>query len=51
MEYCNSSLVIDGVLLIRYNSRSVLSKNITDVLKKLASDMGTNLLKLILENV
>jgi len=42
-HYCNPDLVIDGILLTRYNARSVLSREIAELLEKLAAQLETRL--------
>lgn len=44
-KYCNSSLRIDGIVLTRYNSRSIISREVADMLKKLAEQLETRLYK------
>ncbi len=41
--YCNPALKVDGILLTRFNSRTVLSREIADLIAKAAEDMGTKL--------
>lgn len=42
-KYCNHSLSIDGILLTRYSSRSVLSREIAELSNQLAGKLGTKL--------
>lgn len=42
-QYCNNGLFIAGVLLIRYNGRAVLSRQVTDIAAQLADKIGTKL--------
>lgn len=42
-KYCNRSLRIEGILLTRYSSRSVLSREIADLSNQLADKLGTKL--------
>lgn len=42
-EYCNSSLQVDGILITRYNARTVLSREIGDMIGQAAAGMGTRL--------
>lgn len=42
-KYCNNSLKILGILLTRYNLRSIISKEIAQMLSKTASDLNTKL--------
>lgn len=44
-KYCNPSLSIEGILLTRYSSRSVLSRDIADLAEQLASRLGTKVFK------
>ena len=44
-KYCNRSLGILGILLTRYNSRSVLSRDVTTIAGSLARKLGTSLFK------
>lgn len=42
-KYCNRSLKIAGILLTRHNSRTVLSRNISEMLGEQAENLGTRL--------
>lgn len=42
-KYCNPALDISGILLTRYNSRAVLSRDISEVVKQLAEKLDTKL--------
>lgn len=44
-KYCNPNLKIEGILLTRYNSRAVLSRDIAEYAKQLAEKLGTKLFK------
>lgn len=44
-KYCNPNLKIEGILLTRYNSRAVLSRDIAEYAKQLAGKLGTKLFK------
>lgn len=44
-KYCNPALRIEGILLTRYSSRSVLSREIADISDQLANKLGTRLFK------
>lgn len=44
-KYCNNELEISGILLTRYNSRSVLSKEVAEMAEQLAAKLGTKLFK------
>lgn len=42
-KYTNSNLKTDGILLTKYNDRTILSREITEKYKELAEDIGTRL--------
>lgn len=42
-KYCNRSLKVDGILLTRYDKRSILTKEMTEVIKQYAEEQGTSL--------
>lgn len=44
-KYCNPGLVIEGILLTRYSPRSVLSREVRELMEQLAQRMGTRLYK------
>jgi len=44
-KYCNNNLKILGILLTRYNNRTVLSRDIYDTLKEIASKLDTKVFK------
>lgn len=44
-KYCNPGLEIEGILLTRYSARSVLSREVADMLEDLAAKLGTKLFK------
>lgn len=44
-KYCNPSLKIAGILLTRYNPRSVLSKDVAELAAQLAQTLQTKLFK------
>ena len=44
-KYCNPNLKIAGILLTRYNSRSVLSREVAELAEQLADKLGTKLFK------
>lgn len=44
-KYCNPDLSIEGILLTRYSSRSVLSRDVADLAEQLAFKLGTKLFK------
>ena len=51
-EYCNSDLIIYGILLTRFNGRSVLSREVGETLDKTAKEINTRLFKTkIRENI
>ncbi|MCL2565767.1 MAG: ParA family protein [Defluviitaleaceae bacterium] len=39
-KYCNPELVIKGILLTRYNSRTVLTRDITEIIRYKAHELG-----------
>lgn len=47
-RYCNQSLVIDGILLTRYNSRSILSRDMADLMRTAAEQLGTKIYKTVI---
>lgn len=42
-KYCNSGLAIYGILLTRYNGRTIISKEIADTLERKAQELNTKL--------
>jgi chromosome partitioning protein len=44
-QYCNSELKVKGILLTRYSSRAILSRDISDVLEQTAKRLNTKLFK------
>lgn len=44
-KYCNPSLTIAGILLTRYNGRSILSREVTTLAEQLAQRLGTKVFK------
>lgn len=44
-KYCNPRLQIEGILLTRYSSRSVLSNEVAQLAEQLAQRLGTRLFK------
>lgn len=44
-KYCNPALKVDGILLTRYSSRSVLSRDVADLANQLATKIGTKVFK------
>lgn len=44
-KYCNSELYIEGILLTRYNGRTILSRDIKDMLERLARTLETRVFK------
>ncbi|GHT34230.1 chromosome partitioning protein ParA [Endomicrobiia bacterium] len=51
-QYCNNALKIGGILLTRYNERTLISRDIADTLRKIASNLKTKLYKTtIRENI
>ncbi|GHT47041.1 chromosome partitioning protein ParA [Endomicrobiia bacterium] len=51
-QYCNNALKIGGILLTRYNERTLISRDIAETLGKIASNLKTKLYKAtIRENI
>ena len=51
-KYCNTLLMLDGVLLTRYNARTVLAAHLRGVFEKIADEMGTKVYNTVIrENV
>lgn len=44
-KYCNAALEIKGILLTRYNPRSVLSRDIAEIAEQLAIRIGTKVFR------
>lgn len=44
-KYCNPNLKVAGILLTRYNSRYILSKEVAELAEQLADRLGTKLFK------
>lgn len=44
-KYCNPALTIEGILLTRHNPRSVLGREVEEMLAELAERLGTRLFK------
>lgn len=44
-KYCNPNLAVAGILLTRYNPRSVLSREVADLAGQLAEKLGTRLFR------
>lgn len=44
-KYCNPALAVDGILLTRYNHRSILSREVAELAGKLAEKLGTKLFR------
>jgi len=44
-KYCNSGLDIEGVLMTRYNPRTVIGRDLKDKIQKLANDLNTKVFK------
>lgn len=44
-KYCNRNLETSGILLTRYNPRSILSKDVKSMAERLAGKLGTSLYK------
>jgi chromosome partitioning protein len=43
--YCNPGLIVEGILITRYNSRAILSRDLADTIDATASQLGTKLFK------
>ena len=44
-KYCNPNLKIEGILLTRYNTRTILSREVSEMAEKLAEKLETKLFK------
>lgn len=44
-KYCNPKLHISGILLTRYNARTIISKDMTEMMEKMAEKLHTKLFK------
>lgn len=44
-QYTNPNIKVDGILLTRYNDRTVLSRTVADLAKQIAESMGSVLFK------
>ena len=44
-KYCNAALKIEGILLTRYNPRSILSRDIAEIAGQIADKLDTRLFK------
>lgn len=44
-KYCNPNLEIEGILLTRYNPRTILSREVSEMAEKLAKKLETKLFK------
>ena len=44
-KYCNPALQIEGILLTRYNPRSVLSREVAELAQQIAGKLGTKLFR------
>jgi len=51
-QYCNPSFIIKGILLTRHNTRTILSKDMQDMIGETAKNLGTRLfITTIRENI
>ena len=51
-KYCNTLLMLDGILLTRYNSRTLLSAHLHGTFEKLANEMKTKVYNTVIrENI
>jgi chromosome partitioning protein len=44
-QYCNNALEVKGILLTRYSSRAILSRDIAEVIEQTAKQLNTKLFK------
>jgi len=44
-KYCNPALTIEGILLTRYSSRSIVSREVAELAGRIAAKLGTKLFK------
>lgn len=44
-KYCNSSLLIMGILLTRFSSRSIISREITEMIEQVAQRLDTKVFR------
>lgn len=44
-KYCNNSLKVAGILLTKYNTRTILSRDLTEAIKLTANDFNTKVYK------
>lgn len=44
-KYCNPNLAIEGILLTRYSARSVLSREVAEMMEQLARRLGTRVFR------
>ena len=42
-KYCNPNLVINGIVLARYSARSIISRDVADMIEETASTLNTKL--------
>jgi len=42
-QYCNTDLIIKGILLTRHSSRAILSRDMADMMKETAEKLGTTI--------
>lgn len=42
-KYTNNNIILDGILLTRYNDRNILTREITEKFKELATELNTKL--------
>ena len=45
-KYCNNSLKILGIILTRYNSRTIISREVTEMLEQMARQLNTKLYRI-----
>lgn len=46
--YCNPALLIKGILLTRYSQRSILSRDLSEMIKETASQLNTSVYKTVI---
>lgn len=49
-EYCNPNLNVMGILVTRYSSRTVISRDLIDVIQNMAEQLGTKLYKTMIRD-
>lgn len=49
-EYCNPSLNVMGIVITKYSSRTVISRDLVDVIRSMAEQLGTKLYKTMIRD-